>query len=437
MALTTPSPADEPTSDPARPTLAVAYDITSSSPMELLSHLRDLCRIAWIVDTGDPALGAMRRLLARSGTVVDTARAEPAVVADRLRADGVDGSPIDGVVAFTDSQLRLAATIADACGLPGNPPAAIDALNDKYVQRRVMADAGLDVPAYRRIPADATPEQAVAAVSGLRFPVVVKPLRGDSSRDVVALADTDALIDALAAVAERSGDLIAEEYLADRAAPPAPGLGGYVSVESMVDRGVVVPVALTGKFPLAEPFRETGNFMPHPLDATEAAEVVDLSVAAAAALGIRSGALHTEIKLTPDGPRIIEVNGRIGGGAIDALHTRRFGRSLTELAARIALGLPLDAPAETPERAAGPFLYEFFVQPPTTATRLEAVAGLDAVVGVAGAESVAANRSAGDALDWRNGSQGYVLRISGTAADRDELGSVPTALTGAARIDYA
>ena len=156
----------------------------------------------------------------------------------------------------------------------------------------------------------------------------------------------------------------------------------------------------------------------------------------ARSLGVRSGALHTEIKLTPDGPRIIEVNGRIGGGAIDALYARRFGTSLTELAAAIALGIAPDAIAELPASADGPFLYEFFAQPPTTATALRAIGGLDAIVGVAGAESVSPNRSTGDALDWRNGSQGYVLRVSGTADDLAVLGSVPTAVLTAALIEY-
>ena len=30
------------------------------------------------------------------------------------------------------------------------------------------------------------------------------------------------------------------------------------------------------------------------------------------ALGIRTAVVHTEVKLTPEGPRLIEVNGRLG-----------------------------------------------------------------------------------------------------------------------------
>jgi len=42
--------------------------------------------------------------------------------------------------------------------------------------------------------------------------------------------------------------------------------------------------------------------------------VPDLATAATKALRVRTGFLHTEIKVTPSGPRVIEVNGRLGGG---------------------------------------------------------------------------------------------------------------------------
>lgn len=413
------------------PRLAVTYDITSSSPMDLLGLLRDVCSIVWVVDAGDESLGAMGRMLKRSGTVLDTAGEDAAAVADRLGHEG-----IDGVVAFTDSQLELAATVAAVLGLPGNPLDVVARLNDKYLQREAMESAGLAVPRFRLIPAGTPAGHAPDIVAALTYPLVLKPLQGDSSRDVVAVQDVDRLVSAIAGGLAAHDDLIAEEYLADRPGDGDRGIGGYVSAEMIVQDGVAVPVALTGKFALAPPFRECGNFMPHALDVDDAAAVLDLAIGASDALGVRSGALHTEIKLTPEGPRVIEVNGRIGGGAIDPLHTRRFGVSLTELATRVALGHPLSVSAETPARFDGPFLYEFFAQPPVTAVELRGISGLDRIVGVAGAESAAANRSAGDAIDWRDGSQGFVLRVTGTAADRATLGSVPAKVTDTADISY-
>jgi biotin carboxylase len=255
---------------------------------------------------------------------------------------------------------------------------------------------------------------------------------------VVAIGDRCELVGALedAITASPQSGFVVEEYLPDGDHPARPGLGGYVSVEMMVRDGDPVPMAVTGKFPLVEPFREAGNFMPHPLGTSEVATVLELASATARALGVRTGALHVEIKLTPSGPRIIEVNGRIGGGAIDGIYLKRTGTSLTELAARIALGQPVELTAEAPAEWSGPFIYEFFAQPPTTAARLVGVADGHQIVGTAGAETVAVNRVPGDELNWRAGSQGYVLRVGGVASDRSTLAAVPGAVVDAAGIEY-
>ena len=64
------------------------------------------------------------------------------------------------------------------------------------------------------------------------------------------------------------------------------------------------------------------------------------------------------------------------------------------------------------------------------------MAGGESIVGTAGAETVAVNRVPGDHLDWRAGSQGYVLRVGGVASDRSTLASVPGAVVEAADIEY-
>jgi hypothetical protein len=151
---------------------------------------------------------------------------------------------------------------------------------------------------------------------------------------------------------------------------------------------------------------------------------------------VRTGVLHTEIKLTTAGPRIIEINGRVGGGGIDTIFTRRHGIPLTALAARAALGLPVRGPSDSPAGSSGPFVYEFFVQPPRRATRLVSMESADGLIGVAGAETVIAHHAPGDPVDLREGSQGYVLRVGGTAADRDALAAVPAAITASAGLEY-
>jgi biotin carboxylase len=413
-----------------RPTLAVAYDVTSSSPLDLVEAVGGRCEVVWVVEASDPGLGPWARLLPRLGRVVDVAGRSAEEVAVDLATAGVDG-----VVAFTDSQLLRAARLGEELGLEGNRPEVVLALTDKVVQRGSFALAGLPGPQFAQILGCTTIDRARRLVEGLRFPVVIKPQRGSGSRDTFLAADLEEAEAYLSCVLVgndgRDRDLIVEEWLDDTVPRPSQVFGDYVSVEAVARRGTVVPLAITGKFPLAFPCRETGNFLPHHLGPDRADEVVALAVRAAQVLGVTSGALHIEIKLTPEGPRLIEVNGRTGGGAIDALYAAVHGRSLTEIAAAAALGEEVEADTCGVDREDGRFVYAYFLQPPVEARVLTGVACLDRLTALEGVEATTVNRTVGDRLDWRDGSQGYLLSVRGSVDGLDELGQVPAQIRSA------
>ena len=114
--------------------------------------------------------------------------------------------------------------------------------------------------------------------------------------------------------------------------------------------GAISHLALTGRFPPAGNFRETGFFIPAALDAGSRSAVLDLATRAIDALGVRTGCLHTEVKFTPEGPRIIEVNGRLGGGVPEMLE-RAAGVGLLDLTLRVALGEPVSVDGPWPPTA--------------------------------------------------------------------------------------
>ena len=64
-----------------------------------------------------------------------------------------------------------------------------------------------------------------------------------------------------------------------------------------------------------------------------------------AALGLEDSGIHAEVKLTPDGPRIVEIGARMGGDCIHALVKRVYGIDLAEENIRVVLGLPARAEA--------------------------------------------------------------------------------------------
>ena len=88
---------------------------------------------------------------------------------------------------------------------------------------------------------------------------------------------------------------------------------GYGSVEALMFEGEFFPLAVSDRTPLLPPFRETGLMLPSSLPAERQDEMIAMARAAAEAAGATNGALHIELMMTPTGPWVIEINGRLGG----------------------------------------------------------------------------------------------------------------------------
>jgi biotin carboxylase len=71
---------------------------------------------------------------------------------------------------------------------------------------------------------------------------------------------------------------------------------------------------------------------------SETQGAVDAARAAAAALRVRNGPTYTQIRLGPDGPRVVELAARLGGGHDAELVEAVTGVQLNDLALAFALG---------------------------------------------------------------------------------------------------
>ncbi|GAU70352.1 hypothetical protein SSP35_18_00800 [Streptomyces sp. NBRC 110611] len=358
-----PAPAD----GGPRKTLAVVYDEGAARPGDLAVGLADWARCVFVAAPNEHTR-AMQPLLARFGPVV-MAEA-PGRAAAELRAHRPDA-----LVTYSEAALGLATELAAALGLPFHDRHVHGLLTDKWRQREALRVAGVDAVRCHRIESAGDWEPALAATG---LPAVLKPAHGGGSRNTFPVDDAASGLELVrrTLALERpglvaGGGLVLEEYLIGRDCGP---FGDYVSVESLVRGGEVTDLAVTGKFPMVPPFRETGRFWPSPLSAAEEAGVRDLARRAVEALGVREGLTHTEVKLTPRGPRIIEVNGRLGGW-INELAGRAQGCSLVEVAARVALG---EAVAPPPFYR-GRVYFQLIHPAPRTPCRLLAVDGIEEV----------------------------------------------------------
>ena len=384
--------------------------------MQLAEAAAGCCDLLWMIDTGVPGMAEMAGLLNRFGSVVnfEGMSAEQAV---KILADWEP----DGMTTFLDAGMVELAVVAEGLGLPFHSPATAAALTDKGRQRRILADAGLAMPPWHCMAPDVRPDRSgrelSAAAAEVGWPAVLKPRSAQGSRCTFLVRDAAELEKLLATLGPRRPEMVLEGYLPDDPARAGGPYAGYVSVESVVADGTISHLALTGRFPPAENFRETGFFIPAALDAGSRAAVLDLATRAIDALGVRTGCLHTEVKFTPGGPRIIEVNGRLGGGVPEMLE-RAAGLNLLDLALRVALGesVSVDGPVST-ERIG----FRFFLQPPTVSATVSAVEGITDFSDRAEVDTVSLHQGPGAALDWRDGSGNHIVAVVGSTDDEAQL----------------
>ncbi|WP_460655422.1 ATP-grasp domain-containing protein [Kribbella endophytica] len=287
--------------------------------------------------------------------------------------DALAGPRPDGVVTFSERMLRSASQLAAVWNLPGHSAEVVELVTDKYAQRRRLAESGVDSVRCHRL---TRPEDWRGACDEVGFPLVLKPSNGEASRDTYLVHDRDSGARLLEPLLRSAVTLVAEEFLHGC---PEPGLGDYVSVESVTSYGQTKHIAVTGKLPLEEPFRETGQFWPCHLPARDQDEIMALAGKAIGALGISFGISHTEVKLTPSGPRIIEVNGRLGGNLTD-LALRAANLDLVSLAAKIALGQSPAVPPVEPKSV----YFQRYSCGPTSRARLRSFTGGPEVGALAG-----------------------------------------------------
>ena len=403
----------------SRPRLAFAYHPCSFGTMAIAEAAAEICDLIWIVDTTDPETSSMSRLLRRIGDVVDIAGMSLEDAAAAIAA-----SRPGGILALADDLLVWTAQVAALLELRFLSPEVAERLTDKYLQRVALEQAGLPVPGFWRIPDDEDQSSWTVLAESVRFPAILKPRRGEGSKDTVRVESLQELRSMAAATPNTSGsvrpELVLEEYLQDR--PEAAGhfFADYVSVESVVSNSRISHLAITGRFPPADPFRETGFFIPCAYEEDQCTAITAVATAAVQAVGIEDGLLHTEVKLTPEGPRIIELNGRIGGGVPEML-ADATGVELLPLAMRVALGESIVFDTMPRCTCIGYLLY---VQAPLHMTTISSVDGLDQLRAHAGVQEVTLNRGPGRAVDWRSGNHGHVFSVRGAVPDYDALRSI-------------
>ncbi|WP_149179248.1 ATP-grasp domain-containing protein [Streptomyces sp. TRM49041] len=283
----------------------------------------------------------------------------------------------DGVITSCDYYLPTAARTAARLGLPGPTPEAVESACRKDATRRALADAGLPGP---RFAVCADWSAAAEAAREIGYPLVLKPVDLCAGMFVRRVDDEAALAHAHRALAafpvnargQRRAPVVLLEELLE---------GPEVSVEAVSYGGTAHVVGVTDKSVGGAPaFIETGHMFPAALSPADTEAAEETALRALKALGLDGVVTHTEIKLTADGPRVVEVNPRPAGNRITELIRHVTGIDLAAACVDVALGREPDLrrrPTGLKSAAIG-----FLV--PYDDGALEAVDGAEAVAAASG-----------------------------------------------------
>ncbi|HYZ20441.1 MAG TPA: hypothetical protein VE615_12915 [Gaiellaceae bacterium] len=278
---------------------------------------------------------------------------------------------VDGIIApGIDWPVAIAARVAEKLRLP-HPldPATAGLATSKLRQRERLAEGGVPQPRWKLV---GEPDDE------LGFPCVVKAPDRQGQKGLSLVRDAAELRGAVArAIAESRGGMALIEELVD---------GPEVTVNAFSVRGEFHPLTVTDRLTAEPP--AFGVALAHVWPARSARprsgpvegvrgnrevppteeqrsinDVIRVAQAAAEALGIENGPTYTQIRVGPDGPQVMELAARLGGGHDAELVQAALGVDLNGLAIAAALGEPLWSAAVRGEPQVGGACTRFLVPP--------------------------------------------------------------------------
>ena len=240
---------------------------------------------------------------------------------------------INGILTLaSDMPMQSVAIVSHEMGLVGiSEDTALKATNKAFM-RDALKEAGVPVPLYFRVKGIDAFKKAFGKIKVAGYKCIVKPADNSGSRGVDLLkeeSDLDAAYEYTVHYS-RGGEIVVEEFME----------GPEVSVETLAVDGDVHVIQITDKLTTGAPyFVEMGHSQPSQLSEDVKERIREVAIAANKAIGIQNGPSHTEIKVTKDGPKIVELGARLGGDCITThLVPLSTGVNMVECSIRIALG---------------------------------------------------------------------------------------------------
>ncbi|MFP7159245.1 ATP-grasp domain-containing protein [Priestia aryabhattai] len=343
---------------------------------------------------------------------------------------------VEGILAFSERVVHDTNEVARELNLPSNSNKTQAALSNKELQRSLLKKADMRVPEVHKIN---KLEDIELNVNSFTFPAILKPIYGIGSLGVQEIESINQLKTAyhkgktLHEEDERiqkDAEFILESKIIGEKWNDDKRLGDHVSVESLISQSEINHLVITDKFPLAYPFRETGDIMPSSLNNYNQDLIFNEATKGIKALGIEHGAVHTEIKLTRDGPVIIEINGRIGGGITEMLDYSADYNVIEDLCF-LAIG-----EKNYKELKFKGYSAFFTPQPPPFGIQLTNVPNIDILLSESLVKEAKLEFLLGDQPNWQIGTGSNLARIITYSDNKEDLMELSKSLLNLELFEY-
>ena len=312
---------------------------------------------------------------------------------------------VDGVMTLaTDMPMRTVAAVAKECGLIGISADTAVKATDKAEMREALKKAGVPIPKFLKVK---SVDEFWEAVQQMQGAFMVKPADSSGSRGIFKVEDKAVAAEAYeyAKKYSKNGNVVVEECM----------VGPEVSVETLAIDGEIHVIQITDKITTGAPhFVEMGHTQPTRLDCADA--IKRAAIAANKAIGIENGPSHTEIIVTDEGTKIVELGARLGGDCITThLVPLSTGVNMVEACIKIALG---EKPDITPKINCGSAI-RYFRQHAGIVKKIE---GIEAAGKMPGVKQIAIVHGVGEKITdiVDSGSRMGFVVVQGSDADDAE-----------------
>jgi len=254
--------------------------------------------------------------------LIDTSNIK--IMKDEILNLSKNGFEIKSIVSFVDPFVHIASILCDEFCDNKTSSTAIEMMEDKEKTRIFLKNQPYSPKFYLLKPNESVP-------NNLGFPLIVKSPKSTGSKDVLLANDTGQLEKHLSHLRSKNpGETImVEEYIE----------GPQYLVEALVyNRQANVIGIIEQEITQGKRFIITGYgvLVKAPKDIQTGLEEVLQSIVKE--FNIENGALHLELRLTKNGWKLIEINPRISGGAMNTMLHAAFGFNLVEETLKLFLG---------------------------------------------------------------------------------------------------